>query len=99
MQDVMSLKFELQDVDGKHTSEFIVDDMESWHELVIKFADFLSARYGYGMSDNVLFVTDYPFGRVKDQYLTPNEVEMVLRNRNRSEELFSSSDDPWGDDE
>lgn len=93
--DTMSLKFELEDVDGKHTSEFTVDDMESWHTLVIKFTEFLSVRYGYPMSDNILFVTDYPFGRVKDQYLTPNEVEMVLRNRQRNDALASL----WGDDE
>lgn len=95
MEHTMSLKFELEDADGKHTSEFTVDDMESWHELVIKFTDFLSARYGYAMADNVLFVTDYPFGRVKQQYLTPNEVELVLRNRQRNDAL----DSLWGDDE
>ena len=95
MDNTMKLKFELEDVDGKHTSEFVVDDMESWHELVIKFADFLSARYGYKMSDNVLFVTDYPFGRIKEQYVTPNEVELVLRNRQRNDAL----DSLWGDEE
>ena len=95
MDNVMNLKFELEDVDGRHTSEFTVDDMESWHTLVIKFTDFLSARYGYKMSDNVVFVTDYPFGRIKEQYITPNEVELVLRNRQRNDAL----DSLWGDDE
>jgi len=91
----MKLKFELEDVDGKHSSEFVVDDMESWHTLVIKFTDFLSSRYGYKMSDNVLFVTDYPFGRINEQYVTPNEVELVLRNRQRNDAL----DSLWGDEE
>lgn len=95
MEHIMSLKFELEDVDGRHSSEFTVDDCESWHELVIRFADFLSVRYGYPMSHNVLFVTDYPFGRVKEQYLTPNEVELVLRNRQRNDGL----DSLWGDKE
>ena len=93
--DTMSLKFELQDVDGKHTSEFTVDDMESWHELVIKFTDFLSARYGYAISDKVVFVTEHPFGRIKEQYITPNEVDLVLRKRDVEKDLFSE----WGDDE
>ena len=93
--DTMSLKFELQDVDGKHTSEFTVDDMESWHELVIKFTDFLSVRYGYALSDNVVFVTEHPFGRIRDQYVTPSEVELVLRKREAEKDLFSE----WGDDE
>lgn len=93
MQDVMSLKFELSDIDGKHNSEFIIDDMESWHILVIKFTDFLSSRYGYAMSDNVLFVTDHPFGRIKEQYITPAEVEMVLRHRQRNNALDSLFED------
>ena len=93
--DTMSLKFELEDVDGAHMSTFTVDDMESWHTLVIKFTDFLAARYGYPLSDNVLFVTEHPFGRIRDQYITPNEVEMVLRNRQRNDAL----DSLWDDDE
>lgn len=100
MEYTMSLKFELEDVDGKHTSEFTVDDAASWHELVIKFTDFLSTRYGYQMSDNMLFVTDYPFGRIKEQYITPNEVQLVLRNRERNENLNSLfEDNQWGDNE
>lgn len=93
MENTMSLKFELEDVDGSHMSEFIVDDIASWHELVIKFTDFLAARYGYAMSDNVLFVTEHPFGRIREQYITPNEVAMVLRNRQRNDELDSLFED------
>ena len=93
MENTMSIKFELEDVDGSHMSEFVVDDMESWHTLVIKFTDFLSARYGYGMSDNVLFVTEHPFGRIRDQYLTPAEVELVLQHRKRSQALDSLFED------
>lgn len=93
MDNTMSLKFELEDVDGKHTSEFTVDDMESWHELVIKFTDFLSARYGYSTADKILFVTDYPFGRIKEHYITPNEVGLVLRNRQRNDALDSLFED------
>lgn len=91
--DTMSLKFELEDVDGAHMSEFRVDDCESWHMLVIKFTDFLAARYGYALSDNVLFVTEHPFGRIRDQYITPAEVEMVLRNRQRNNALDSLFED------
>ena len=93
--DSMSLKFELESLDGKHSMEFDVDDCESWHEVVLRFTQFLAPQYGYEMSNKVLFVTDYPFGRVKDQYITPNELEMVLRNRQRNDAL----DSLWGDDE
>lgn len=91
--DMMKLKFELEDVDGKFTSEFSVEDMESWHELVVKFADFLASRYGYTIRDNILFVTDHPFGRIKEQYITPNEVDMVNRNRSRNRALQSLFED------
>lgn len=87
--DNMKIKFELEDVDGKHTSEFIVDDIESWHELTLMFADFLSARYGYPIKSGILFVTDYPFGRIKDQYITINEAELVMKHRTRQNALDS----------
>ena len=93
MENTMSLKFELEDVDGSYKSEFVVDDCESWHDLVVKFTDFLAPRYGYSMSDNVLFVTDYPFGRIKQQYLTPSEVELVLQHRKRNDALESLFED------
>ena len=93
--DSMSLNFELESLDGKHSMEFNVDDCESWHEIVLRFTQFLVPQYGYEMSNKMLFVTDYPFGRVKDQYITPNELEMVLRNRQRNDAL----DSLWGDDE
>ena len=93
METTMSLKFELEDVDGSHMSDFIVDDCESWHMLVVKFTDFLVARYGYPMSDNVIFVTDHPFGRIEEQYITPKELEMVLRNRERHKALDSLFED------
>lgn len=95
MNEKMELKFELEDVDGRHSLSFTVSDMESWHDLVLKFTEFLALRYDYPMSHNVLFVTDYPFGRIKEQYVTPNEVELVLRNRQRNDAL----DSLWGDDE
>lgn len=93
MQYQMSLKFELEDPDGSHMSEFTVDDCESWHELVLKFTDFLTTRYGYPLSHNVVFVTDHPFGRIEEQYITPNEVELVLRNRERNSALDSLFED------
>lgn len=93
MENTMSLKFELEDVDGAHMSTFTVDDAESWHELVLKFADFLSARYGYPIKSGILFVTDYPFGRIKEQYITIDEAELVLKHRKRNNALNSLFED------
>lgn len=92
---LMNLKFELEDEDGLLTREFTVADLTSWTELVLKFADFLSAQYGYSMQDRIVFVTDYPTGREVEHAISKNEYEMILSNRKRSEAI----DSLWGDDE
>ena len=96
----MTLKLELEDVDGKHTSEFELDDCASWHEAVLRFGNFLTSRYGYSITDKIMFVTDYPFGVVCEQYITPSEREILEANRKRKGDLFDDfSDTDWGDDE
>lgn len=94
----MHVKFELEDVDGRITKEFAVDDCESWTNIVLKCADFLSAQYGYGISEKVLFISDYPSGRDVDFTISKKEFEMILQHRNREQTIDSLFDD-WGDDE
>ena len=93
--DNMEVKFEIHSEDGVITKEFSVEDCTAWTELVLKFADFLSAHYGYGISERILFITDHPYGRDKDYAISKNEYEMILSNRKRSEAI----DSLWGDDE
>ena len=93
--NTMEVKFEIHSEDGVITKEFNVDDCTAWTELVLKFADFLSAHYGYGISERILFITDHPYGRDKDYAISKNEYEMILSNRKRSEAI----DSLWGDDE
>lgn len=89
----MSLRFELEDEDGKLTREFTVEDAESWTKLVLKFTDFLSAQYGYCVSEKVLFISDYPYGVEKDYAISKKEYEMILQYRKREEALDSLFDD------
>jgi hypothetical protein len=91
--NMMNIKFELEDEDGRITKEFTVDDMESWTNIVLKCADFLSAQYGYGISEKVLFISDYPSGRDRDYSISKNEFEMIIKHRNRDEALNSLFDD------
>ena len=93
--NTMEVKFEIHSGDGVITKEFSVEDCTAWTELVLKFADFLSAHYGYGISERILFITDHPYGRDKDYAISKNEYEMILSNRKRSEAI----DSLWGDDE
>jgi hypothetical protein len=55
----------------------------------------LSAQYGYGIAEKMLFITDYPVGRDRDYSISKNEYEMILQNRKRSQAI----DSLWGDDE
>jgi hypothetical protein len=91
--DMMNIKFELEDVDGRVTKEFTVDDMESWTTIMLKCADFLSAQYGYGIAERVLFVSDYPIGRESDYAISRNEYNLILQHRKRDEALDSLFDD------
>ena len=91
--DNMEVKFELHSADCLITKEFSVDDCTAWTELVLKFADFLSAQYGYGISEKILFITDHPYGRESDYAISKKEFEMVLQHRKREETLGSLFDD------
>jgi hypothetical protein len=91
--DMMHIKFELEDVDGRITKEFSVDDMESWTAIMLKFADFLSAQYGYGIAEKLLFISDYPIGREIDYSISKNEFKMILQHREREDTINSLFDD------
>jgi hypothetical protein len=91
--NMMDIKFELEDEDGRITKEFRVEDLESWTTIMLKCADFLSAQYGYGISDKVLFISDYPFGRDSEYTISKNEYKMVLQHRKRAEDLDSLFND------
>ena len=91
--NMMNVKFELEDEDGKITREFAVDDLESWTNIMLKCADFLSAQYGYGISEKVLFISDYPSGRDIDFTISKNEFKMILQHRKREEAIESLFDD------
>jgi hypothetical protein len=93
MNDRMDLKFELSNIDGELIKYFSVDDCESWTNLVLSFADFLSAQYGYGISEKILFITDHPYGRETDYAISKNEYEMLLSYRKRDKALDSLFDD------
>jgi hypothetical protein len=91
--NMMEIKFELEDEDGRITKEFAVDDMESWTNIMLKCADFLSAQYGYGIAEKMLFITDYPYGRDLDFAISSNEYKMILQHRKREEAIDSLFDD------
>jgi hypothetical protein len=55
----MKLTFTLEEENSILTNTFVVDDCEQWTTLVIKFADFLSAQYGYEVKEKIAFISDF----------------------------------------
>ena len=93
---VMKVKFELESADGKITKEFEADDLESWMALMLQFGDFLSAQYGYGISDKIRFITDYPLGREKEYCISTEDWSWLEKHKERFQrqaEMFNDEDD------
>ena len=92
MDDLMHLKLKLKSLDGSISKEATFEDCESWMTLMLTFADFLSAQYGYCISDKMLFVTNYPCGRERDYAITTDELNIILEHRNKQHELFGGDE-------
>jgi len=93
MDEKMDLRLELNTADGDIIKYCSFEDCTAWTTLVLTFADFLSAQYGYGISEKILFITDHPFGREHDYAISKKEYEMVLQHRKRSQALDSLFED------
>jgi hypothetical protein len=93
--DEMRLRFEIEDFDGLTTQEFTVEDATPWTEVMDKFADFLSAQYGYSFKEKMVFISNFtPMWKHSkhEQYITSAEYEMILKHREGTD-LFSEWDD------
>ena len=56
----MKLTFTLEEKDNVLTNAFVVEDDTQWTTLIVKFADFLNAQYGYDVKEKLVFISDYP---------------------------------------
>lgn len=57
----MKLSFTLEEENNILTNVFVVEDTVQWTDLIIKFADFLNAQYGYDVKEKIVFLSDYGF--------------------------------------
>ena len=57
----MKLSFTLEEDNNLLNNVFVVEGDTQWTELIIKFADFLSAQYGYEVKEKITFISDYDF--------------------------------------
>jgi hypothetical protein len=57
----MKLTFTLEEENSLLTNAFVVEGDTQWTTLIIKFADFLNAQYGYDVKEKIVFLSDYGF--------------------------------------
>jgi hypothetical protein len=57
----MKLSFTLEEENNLLTNVFVVEGDTQWTTLIIKFADFLNAQYGYDVKEKIVFLSDYGF--------------------------------------
>ena len=57
----MKLSFTLEEDNNVLTNVFVVENDTEWTQLIVKFADFLSAQYGYEVKEKIVFLSDYGY--------------------------------------
>ena len=61
MEYQMKLTFVLEEQNNALTKVFVVEDDIQWMDLIIKFADFLNAQYGYDVKEKIAFISDHGY--------------------------------------
>ena len=99
IQYPMKLTFTLEEENNVLTNAFVVEDSEQWTTLIIKFADFLNAQYGYDIKEKIVFVNDYfwdEFSVVGERTIS-SDAYSVAKSFDRERE--QAAENSWGDDE
>lgn len=98
IQYPMKLTFTLEEENNVLTNVFVVEADTQWTELVVKFADFLSAQYSYEVKEKIAFISDYKIDdySVIGERTISNDAYSVARGFDKEREDAKS---PWGDDE
>ena len=103
----MKLVFNIEEPNDSITKVFVVDSETQWTELVVKFADFLSAHYGYEVKEKIAFISDFmchdKWSVIGERTISSDAYKIAKGfdedRESAQQELFSASEDPWGDDE
>ncbi|CAB4146912.1 hypothetical protein UFOVP507_2 [uncultured Caudovirales phage] len=79
----LKVTFRLEELNNLLEQSIDVEDCESWSSLVIKFATFLSAKYGYSILDKIVLIEDYPFpfSLEDERSITQKEYDSIIAAR------------------
>jgi hypothetical protein len=94
----MKLSFTLEEENNLLNNVFVVEGDTQWTELIIKFADFLNAQYGYDVKEKIVFLSDYGFhdewSVIGSRTITTAAYQLAKEIDSNQEELdFSEEDD------
>ena len=80
----MKLSFTLEEENNLLNNVFVVEGDTQWTELIIKFADFLNAQYGYDVKEKIVFLSDYGY---HDQWTVVGERTITTAAYNLAKEI------------
>jgi hypothetical protein len=87
----MKLSFTLEEENNLLNNVFVVEGDTQWTTLIIKFADFLNAQYGYDVKEKIVFLSDYGFNDswsvVGSRTITQAAYELAKQIDDRQEEM------------
>ena len=87
----MKLSFTLEEENNLLNNVFVVEGDTQWTTLIIKFADFLNAQYGYDVKEKIVFLSDYGFhdqwSVVGSRTITQQSYEIAKELDSRQEEM------------
>ena len=92
----MKLSFTLEEENNLLNNVFVVEADTQWTELIVKFADFLNAQYGYNIKEKIVFLNDYGFHDawtvVGERTITTAAYEVAKDFDSQQEEMDFSED-------
>ena len=93
----MKLTFTLEEQNNVLTNAFVVENDIQWTNLIVKFADFLNAQYGYDVKEKIVFLSDFP---CYDKWSVVGE-RTISRDAYNVAKGFDEEREqtPWEDDE
>jgi hypothetical protein len=83
IEPVLKVTFKIEQFNDVLTQSIEVKDCEGWNSLILKFATFLSAKYGYTVLDKIVLIEDYPFpfSLEDERSITQKEYDSIIAAR------------------
>jgi len=102
MEDKFKITFVLEKKDSVLNQTFVINDDCGWQELIHRFAEFLSADFGYSFTDKIKYLVMFQtaFSRTEDNEIEEdvwNQFIKFAKSNDHQHELFeqTNKDKEW----